>query len=113
AQLKDVPIVMLTSTYVDEADRELGQKAGANSFVIRTPDLREMTTALETALAPSAPGAAPPVVQTQDFERERASRTIVQLERQAAAASSARQQVALLSAELAVLNAISEAITQE
>jgi PAS domain S-box-containing protein len=113
AGLKDVPIVMLTSTYVDEADRELGQKAGANSFVIRTPDLREMATALETALAPSAPGAATPVVQTQDFERERASRTIVQLERQAAAASSARQQVALLSAELAVLNAISEAITQE
>src|SRR4029078_4450891 len=45
--------------------------------------------------------------------REHASRTMVQLERQAAAAASARQQCAMLSAELAFLNAISEAITQD
>ena len=109
--LKDVPIVMLTSTYVDEADRELGRLAGANEFVIRTPALREMITALEQVLARSAV-AAVPSAQSPDFEREHASRTMVQLERQAAAASSARQQCATLSAELAVLNAISEAITQ-
>jgi CheY-like chemotaxis protein len=111
--LKDVPIVMLTSTYVDDADRELGRLAGANEFVIRTPALREMITALETVLSPSASAPAPPAVQPPEFERERASRTMVQLERQAAAAASARQQCATLSAELAVLNAISEAITQD
>jgi signal transduction histidine kinase len=111
-KLRDVPIVMLTSTYVDEADRELGRKAGANEFVIRTPALVEMISALESVLAPSAVPAAAAVAQSADFEREHASRTLVQLERQAAAASSARQQCATLSAELAVLNAISEAITQ-
>jgi CheY-like chemotaxis protein len=110
--LKDVPIVMLTSTYVDDADRELGQLAGANEFVIRTPALREMITALEHVLAPSAVTVAPAAPKAPDFEREHASRTLVQLERQAAAASSARQQCATLSAELSVLNAISEAITQ-
>ena len=110
--LKDVPIVMLTSTYVDEADRELGRLAGATEFVIRTPALREMIAALEQVLAPSAVPAPMAVAQSPDFEREHASRTLVQLERQAAAASSARQQCATLSAELAVLNAISEAITQ-
>ena len=110
--LKHVPIVMLTSTYVDEADRELSRLAGANAFVIRTPALAEMITALQSVLDPSAPVPAPPV-QPPDFERERASRTMVQLERQAAAASSARQECAMLSAELAVLNAISEAITQD
>jgi CheY-like chemotaxis protein/PAS domain-containing protein len=110
--LKDVPIVMLTSTYVDEADRELGRLAGANAFVIRTPALSEMITALQDVLSTSA--AAPvPAVHPPEFERERASRAMVQLERQAAAASSARQQCATLSAELAVLNAISEAITQD
>jgi CheY-like chemotaxis protein len=113
ADLKGVPIVLVTSTYVDDADRELGRLAGANAFVIRTPDLREMISALESILVPSD---APPLqvqVQPPEFERERASRTMVQLERQAAAAASARQQCAMLSAELAVLNAISEAITQD
>jgi CheY-like chemotaxis protein len=113
AVLKDVPIMMLTSTYVDTADRELGRLAGANEFVIRTPALREMITALETVLTPTAAAPAPVAAQSPEFERERASRTLVQLERQAAAASSARQQCATLSAELAVLNAISEAITQD
>jgi CheY-like chemotaxis protein len=113
AELKDVPIVMMTSTYVDDADRELGKLAGANEFVIRTPALREMISALESVLTPSAAAAAPAAVQPPEFERERASRTMVQLERQAAAAASARQQCATLSAELAVLNAISEAITQD
>jgi CheY-like chemotaxis protein len=111
--LKDVPIVMLTSTYVDAADRELGRLAGANEFVIRTPALREMITALETVLSPSHSAPVPVAVQPPEFERERASRTMAQLERQATAAASARQQCATLSAELAVLNAISEAITQD
>jgi PAS domain S-box-containing protein len=110
--IKDVPIVLVTSTYVDDADRELGRLAGANQFVIRTPDLKEMITALDAVLAAPASTAAV-TVQPPEFERERASRTMVQLERQAAAASSARQQCATLSAEIAVLNAISEAITQD
>jgi CheY-like chemotaxis protein len=113
AALKDIPIVLVTSTYVDDADRELGRLAGANQFVIRTPDLREMISALQSVLAGGAPAAATTGVQPPEFERERASRTMVQLERQAAAAASARQQCATLSAELAVLNAISEAITQD
>ena len=110
--IKDVPIVLVTSTYVDDADRELGRLAGANQFVIRTPDLKEMISALDTVLAAPQSAAAVPL-QPPEFERERASRTMVQLERQAAAASSARQQCATLSAEIAVLNAISEAITQD
>lgn len=111
--LKDLPIVLCTSTYVDDADRDLARLAGANEYVIRTPDLREMIGALEHVLAGSRPAAPPAIVQGPEFERERATRTMVQLERQAAAAASARQQCAMLSAELAVLNAISEAITQD
>jgi PAS domain S-box-containing protein len=111
--LKHIPIVLVTSTYVDEADRELGRLAGANQFVIRTPDLREMISALESVLQASSSSPLPAAVQPPEFERERANRTMAQLERQAAAAASARQQCAMLSAELAVLNAISEAITQD
>lgn len=111
AELRDVPIVLVTSTYVDEADRELGRLAGANEFVIRSPDLREMISALQTVLSAGPSTLPAPVALPHEFERERATRTMVQLERQAAAAASARQQCATLSAELAVLNAISEAIT--
>jgi PAS domain S-box-containing protein len=111
--LRDLPIVLCTSTYVDDADRDLARLAGANQYVIRTPDLREMIGALEEVLAESAAAAPAAIVQGPEFERERATRTMKQLERQAAAAASARQQCAMLSAELAVLNAISEAITQD
>jgi CheY-like chemotaxis protein len=111
--LQHVPIVLVTSTYVDEADRELGRLAGANQFVIRTPDLKEMISALNAVLTATPEAAPSPAVQPPEFERERATRAMVQLERQAAAASSARQECAMLSAELAVLNAISEAITQD
>ena len=111
--LKDVPIVLVTSTYVDEADRELGRLAGANAFVIRTPDLREMITALETVLA----------TRIEPRRRRRCNRRNSSASARRApwcsssgrprAAASARQQCAMLSAELAVLNAISEAITQD
>lgn len=113
AALKDLPVVLCTSTYVDEADRDLARLAGANQYVIRTPDLREMIGALEQVLADKVPAPPAAIVQGPEFERERATRTMVQLERQAAAAASARQQCAMLSAELSVLNAISEAITQD
>ena len=111
--LKHIPIVLVTSTYVDDADRELSRLAGANEFVIRTPDLREMISALESVLKSGPSATAAVAAQPPEFERERANRTMVQLERQAAAAASARQQCATLSAELAVINAISEAITQD
>lgn len=112
-QLKDIPIVLVTSTYVDERDRELSRLAGANQFVIRTPDLRDLIEALKSVLGGGQRHRASGMADTAEFERERASRTMVQLERQAAAAASARAQCATLSAELAVLHAISEALTQD
>ena len=45
-----IPIVLVSSAYVDEADRELAHRMGANALVVRTPDLRDATAALENGL---------------------------------------------------------------
>ena len=41
-QLRDVPLVLMTSSYVEAKDRELARRAGATELVIRTPDLVEL-----------------------------------------------------------------------
>src|SRR5205814_9495577 len=48
--LARIPIVLVSSAYVDEADRELARNMGANALVVRTPDLRDATEALDAAL---------------------------------------------------------------
>ena len=47
--LADTPVV-LTGTDAVEGDRALAQSVGANAFVVRTPDLREVTDALRMLL---------------------------------------------------------------
>ena len=37
--LRKVPVVLVTSSYVEPADRELARRAGANDLVPRTPEL--------------------------------------------------------------------------
>jgi PAS domain S-box-containing protein len=103
------PIVLLTNSYLETADRELAHRAGADALVLRTPELAELFTALGSAMARPVAPAAPPVVDP-DLERARVQRMMLQLERQVALNAGAKQRMALLVAELSVLTAISEAI---
>jgi response regulator RpfG family c-di-GMP phosphodiesterase len=58
-ELADMRIVLASSAFVDEADRELARRAGADEFVVRAPDLAAIVDALQGALAsgPAAAGA--------------------------------------------------------
>jgi PAS domain S-box-containing protein len=117
--LAGTPIVLVTNSYLETADKELARRAGATDLVLRTPELREVLAVIEH-LARSEPGAAaaapPPaaeIARDPDVERERMQRVMKQLERHVALNAGANQRVALLSAELSVLSAISEAVATQ
>ncbi|HWB80203.1 MAG TPA: response regulator [Nannocystaceae bacterium] len=111
-QLAHVPIVLMTNSYVDDADRDLARRAGATDCVLRTPGLHEVVTAVLGSLATtqaSSAGDFDPVA----LERERAARVMKQLERQVALNAGMAQRCATLSAELSVLSGISQALATE
>jgi CheY-like chemotaxis protein len=108
AALSSIPVVLVTNSYLEAADRELASRVGANKLVLRTPDLREVLEVLESAIG--KPAALGPVKIDAEVERERVTRAMHQLERQVALNAGANQRSALLSAELSVLSGISEAV---
>lgn len=109
-RLRHIPVVLLTSTFVDQADREFSQRIGADAFLVRTPDMSELAQTLERVLSMPADSRATPFAHSEEFARERADLALIQLERQVALRAGITQQCAVLSAELAVLSTISEAI---
>jgi len=107
--LRDIPLLLVTSSYVEPSDRDLARRAGANDLVVRTPDLAHLIDMLRTTLA----GDAPPVVvpaELADLERERAQRIMQQLERQVMLNSGLARRCSSLASELTVLAGISEAV---
>ncbi|MCW5805526.1 MAG: response regulator [Deltaproteobacteria bacterium] len=111
-EVAKIPIVLVTNSYLDEQDRSLAWRAGANDMVVRTPELREVVLVLEATLSQRAP-ARPRIAADPDVERERLARMMLQLERQVALNAGVTQRCALLSAELAILRGISEAVATQ
>lgn len=58
--LQNVPVILMTSNYIDREDHKLAESAGANACVLRTPDLKEVIAALRCALVPKTGLAVPP-----------------------------------------------------
>ena len=48
--LRNVPLVLVTSSYVESSDRTLARRAGANDLVLRTPDLAALIDVLRDTL---------------------------------------------------------------
>jgi PAS domain S-box-containing protein len=108
--LAKIPLVLMTNSYVDEPDRQLARAAGADEFVIRTPALLEVVEALRKSLS------ALPVLHhaskdsPRKLEKVWTQRVVNQLERQVAINAGTARRAAVLSAELAVLSGISDAL---
>jgi PAS domain S-box-containing protein len=109
--LADVPVVLVTSSLVEEVDRDLARRAGASDLVVRTPDARELVASLRLALAapPPRPTALPP---DAELDRDRVSRIVRQLESHVLINSRLLQRSSALAAELRVLTGISEAVVR-
>jgi len=113
-ELGDVPIVLVTSSYVERADRELARQVGANAFVLRTADLMGVIVALEEILV--AEPIRPPHVAgpdpAGDTETARAQRVLHQLERQVAVNAGLMQRCTTLAAERSILATITDTLIE-
>jgi CheY-like chemotaxis protein len=108
-----IPILLITNSYLEAADRELARRSGATDLIPRTPELAEVIAAMASLGAASRAPQHPVIVPDAGLEREREQRVMRQLERQVALNANANQRCALLSAELSVLSAISEAVATQ
>jgi two-component system, cell cycle sensor histidine kinase and response regulator CckA len=110
AALAAVPVVLVTSSYVEPGDRELAARAGANAFVLRSGDLSEVLAAIETVLRQRS---SPVLSDSREaWESERSVRTMQQLERQVVHNASLRRQCSTLAAELSVLSTVADALVE-
>jgi PAS domain S-box-containing protein len=111
--LHAVPMLLVTSSYVEPADRELARRAGANDLVPRTPELSELLDSLRRALD-AKPGARR--LETgvlHDLEKEHGRRVFRQLERQVMLNAGLAKRCSVLSSELSVLSGISKAVLNQ
>jgi PAS domain S-box-containing protein len=109
-KLSTTPLVLMTNSYVDEPDRQLARTAGADGFVIRTPALTEVIEALHGSLSRRGKARQITAASPEKLEKVWTRRVVSQLERQVALNAGMARRSATLSAELAVLRGISEAL---
>jgi PAS domain S-box-containing protein len=106
--LSKVPIVLVSSAYVDPADHDLARRVGANALILRSADLREVLDSLERCLVESQPVASPAgPEQIAVLHRDRLQ---VQLERQTARNEVLTRQAAIQATALSVIRGLSEAL---
>ncbi|MFN0247935.1 MAG: response regulator [Kofleriaceae bacterium] len=109
--LRKLPVLLVTSSYVEPADRDLAKRAGANDLLPRTPELIELLEALDGVIGRSQGAHA--VIQAGeivDLEKEHNQRVFRQLERQVMLNAGLARRCSSLASELTVLTGISEAV---
>jgi PAS domain S-box-containing protein len=107
--LAGVPVVLLSSAYVDLPDQELANQMGANALLPRAGDLDAAILALTEAIRAGAP------VQTAagDLSPLHVDRVRAQLERQMARNEILLRQSAIQAAALSVIRGLSEALSHQ
>ncbi|HEY6037932.1 MAG TPA: response regulator, partial [Kofleriaceae bacterium] len=109
--LRSLPLVLVTSSYVESSDRTLARRAGANDLVLRTPDLAALIDVLRETLADDHSGPiAPSPELLPELELERNRRVFRQLERQVTLNTGLAKRCSSLASELVVLTGIAEAV---
>ncbi|HKE14596.1 MAG TPA: response regulator [Kofleriaceae bacterium] len=111
-RLANVRLLLVTPGHVEETDRDLGRRAGADDHVVRRPDLSEIVEALRAILGRPAHPSHAAAVRIGELDHDRADRVIRQLERQVALHAGEAQRSATLAAKLSILSGISEALSR-
>ncbi|MGH7612786.1 MAG: response regulator [Gemmatimonadales bacterium] len=107
-RLAHLPVVLASSAYVEEEDRDLAVKMGADALVTRTPDLHAVIAALETSRSPER--VAPRIIVHEFTTTAHLHRVVHQLERQLAMTATLAQRNAALAAQLAAIDGISRVL---
>ena len=108
--LARVPVLLLSSEYLEHSDRELADKVGANRLIPRAPTAQDLIRAVIESLAETMvrrPAAAVEVLREEHFHR-----VVCQLERQTALAAGLAQTSAIQAAQLSVLDGVASALAR-
>jgi PAS domain S-box-containing protein/putative nucleotidyltransferase with HDIG domain len=107
--LSAVPVVLISSSYVEEEDRQMAQSVGATAFLTRLMEPIELARELLAAIAhpPS------PVAQRAQELDTYTQRLIRQLDRVTAINANLTQQVNLREAELSILAELGSTLSQD
>jgi PAS domain S-box-containing protein len=108
-ELAHVPVVLLSSAYVDEDDQGLAREMGANALLLRTPDFASAISALGDAVRA---GAAPAAAKGRNREALHKERLQIQLERQLERNDALLRQGAIQAAALSVVRGLAEAMAK-
>jgi PAS domain S-box-containing protein len=111
--LRAVPVLLMTSSYVDPADRELARRAGANDLVPRTPELAELFDSLRSTLVSKQESPQLDKEVLDDLEKEHGRRVFRQLERQVMLNAGLAKRCSVLASELSVLAGISDSVLNQ
>lgn len=111
-KLASVPVVLLTNSYLEQADFELARRVGAEGYLVRTPDLQELTAVLERTFRQPAVRPMPVAPVVPDVQGDRIERALRQLDRQVAMNAALQQRNTILSAELAILGGLTGALAE-
>lgn len=109
-EYRNLPLLLVTSSYIEPSDRELAQRAGANDLVLRTPELVELIEVLRRMLSSGEHTTAIAPGELSELERERNRRVFRQLERQVMLNTGLAKRCSVLASELTVLTGIAEAV---
>jgi len=109
-QLNNLPVLLVTSSYVEPADRELARRAGATDLLPRTPELVELLEALSHTLKEAPEPSMIEPEELDQLEKEHNRRVFRQLERQVMLNTGLAKRCSSLASELTVLTRISEAV---
>jgi two-component system cell cycle sensor histidine kinase/response regulator CckA len=111
-RLSHVPLILVSSNYVEDADRQLAHSMGASAFVVRTPDLAGVIQALNSAT--TAPSDRPNATVQPDAatHHQHHERVLRQLERQSALNAAFAHRSSMHASMLSVVAGVSEALTR-
>jgi PAS domain S-box-containing protein len=108
--LRDVPVALVSSNYIEPADCELAFRAGARGLFLKTPDLREPVKAL---LGDGQPRLDVREAEADDFIDRYLERVRRQLERQMSLNASLSQRCTLQALILSIVASLSDALANE
>lgn len=111
-KLNMIPVILLTSHYLDTEDLALAKKVGASLYLTRTPDVETLISKVLSVLDVESPNLTPIVFElTEEIKEKHFIRSIRQLEQQVLDNTKLAQRCAMLMSQLSLIDGIANALT--
>lgn len=111
-QLSAIPVMLLSSHYLEDDDLQLAKNVGASCYLTRTPNeeylLSELSKILKEKISSTA---AYPHELSNEIKEQHTIRTIRQLEQQVANNTQLAQRYSMLKSQLAIISGIANSLT--